>query len=114
MCVLLFSQELSARVKFTQVVTRLEKISNTKDHKTKAELVSKFFKSIFDLQKKFRDEVGPDAVSLRHFVQFGMQLTYVTNYILTKTSTNTGKEHKKPVHTQKERKSTNFSSADVD
>lgn len=68
MCFSLFLQELSARVKFTDVVKRLEKIATTKVNKTKGEIVSKFFKSIIDLQQKFHDECGPDAVSLWHCI----------------------------------------------
>lgn len=57
-------QKLSARVKFTHVVTQLEKISTTNAHNTKIEIVHNFFKSIAKFQTKFRNEIGADAVSL--------------------------------------------------
>lgn len=51
-------------MKFTDVVKRFEKIAATREHKVKAELVGKFFKSIFELQERFRNEEGPDAVNI--------------------------------------------------
>lgn len=50
------------RVKFTDVVKRMEKIAAAKDYDTKVQILDKFFKVIFDLQQKFRADVGPNGV----------------------------------------------------
>lgn len=54
---------LAARVQFAQVVKRMERIA-TSELKSKPEILGKFFNSIFDLQKKFHDEEGPEAVNI--------------------------------------------------
>lgn len=50
-------------MKFTQVVKRMEKIAAINILEQKKEILRKFFESIFDLQTKFHDEEGQQAVS---------------------------------------------------
>lgn len=45
------------------MVKRLEKIAAAKDNKAKAAIVDEFFKSIFELQEKFRANEAPNAVN---------------------------------------------------
>lgn len=56
---------------------RLEKIANAKHMNTKKEILDKFFTAILDskaeLQTKFREEVGPQAVFfLRLMIDFSL------------------------------------------
>lgn len=55
-------QELASRIKFTEIVTRLEKASVTTNLEQKKKIVSKFFNAILNLQKELKAEEGPEAV----------------------------------------------------
>lgn len=51
-------------MKFTQVVKRMEKIAATHILEQKKEILRNFFGSISDLQTKFHDEEGEQAVNI--------------------------------------------------